>query len=88
MEASSCLRRATNATFAPRSIAWLGGTCFVLGAMGLLAPHTYPILTMAVGFGVTHIGFGVAVLIAERRESRTRAFCAQIERLAAASPTE
>ncbi len=74
--------------FAPRSIAWLGGTCFVLGAAGLLTPHTYPILTMAIGFGATHIGFGVAVLIAERRESRARAFWAQIERLAGSQSTE
>ncbi len=43
---------------------------------------------MAVGFGVTHIGFGVAVLIAERRESRTRAFWSKIERLAADNSTE
>ena len=74
--------------FAPRSIAWLGATCLGLGFVSLLAPHTYPILTMAVGFGVTHIGFGVAVLIAERRESRARAFWAQIERLAVSQPTE
>jgi len=74
--------------FAPRSIAWLGGTCFALGASALLAPHTYPILTMAIGFGVTHIGFGVAVLIAERRDSRTRAFWAQLERLGADSSRE
>jgi len=74
--------------FAPRSIAWLGGTCFTLGSIALLAPHTYPILTMAIGFGVTHIGFGVAVLVAERRESRTRAFWAQLERLGADSPGE
>ncbi|MGO9243673.1 MAG: hypothetical protein ACLPT4_09820 [Verrucomicrobiia bacterium] len=74
--------------FAPRSIAWLGGTCFVLGIIGVLSPHTYPILTMAIGFGATHIGFGVAVLIAERRESRTRAFWAQIERLAGSQSTE
>ncbi len=74
--------------FAPRSIARLGGTCFALGTLGLLASHTYPILTMAVGFGVTHIGFGVAVLIAERRESRTRAFWSKIERLAADNSTE
>ncbi len=74
--------------FAPRSIAWLGATCLGLGFISLLAPHTYPILTMAIGFGVTHIGFGVAVLIAERRESRARAFWAQIERLAVSQPTE
>jgi hypothetical protein len=74
--------------FAPRSIAWLGGTCFALGTMGLLTPHAHPILTMAIGFGVTHAGFGAAVLIAERRESRIRAFWVQIERLAVADPTE
>jgi hypothetical protein len=74
--------------FAPRSIAWLGGTCFALGILGLLVPHTYPILTMAIGFGITHIGFGAAVLIAERRESRTRAFWAQIDHLAGPRSTE
>jgi hypothetical protein len=72
--------------FAPRSIAWLGGTCSLLGAIGILAPHTHPILTMAIGFGATHIGFGAAVLVTERRESRTRAFWAQLERLGADSP--
>ena len=74
--------------FAPRSIAWLGGTCFVLGCIALLAPRTYPVLTMAVGFGVTHIGFGVAVLVAEHRETRHRAFWAQIDRLASLNPRE
>lgn len=74
--------------FAPRSIAWLGGACFLLGAFSLLAPHTYPILTMAIGFGATHIGFGVAVLIAEQRESHASAFWAKIERLAVDSSTE
>jgi hypothetical protein len=74
--------------FAPRSIAWLGATCFAIGVAALLAPHTYPILTMAIGFGASHLGFGVAVVIAERRESRARAFWAQIERLAIANPKE
>jgi hypothetical protein len=74
--------------FAPRSIAWLGATCFAVGIAALLAPHTYPILTMAIGFGVSHLGFGIAVVIAERRESRARAFWAQIERLAVANPKE
>lgn len=74
--------------FAPRSIAWLGATCLALGIGSLLAPHSHAILTMAVGFGVTHIGFGVGVLVAERREARARAFWTQIERLAATVPTE
>ncbi|HVM60323.1 MAG TPA: hypothetical protein VMV72_05585 [Verrucomicrobiae bacterium] len=74
--------------FAPRTIAWLGGTCFVLGSMALLAPRTHPVLTMAAGFGLTHIAFGIGVLVAERRETRNRAFWAQIERLAAINPRE
>jgi hypothetical protein len=45
-------------------------------------------MTMAVGFGATHIGFGVAVLVAERREAQSRAFWAQVERLATTSTTE
>ena len=74
--------------FAPRSIAWLGATCLVMGVISLLAPHSHEILTMGIGFGVTHIGFGVGVLVAERREARARAFWAQIDRLAAAGSTE
>lgn len=74
--------------FAPRSIAWLGGTCFLLGCIALLAPHTHPILTMAVGFGVTHAGFGVGVLVAERREACDRAFWADIDHLAATNPRD
>jgi hypothetical protein len=67
--------------FAPRSIAWLGITCLTLGIVSLLAPHSHALLTMAVGFGVTHIGFGAAVLVAERREERMSRFWAQIDRL-------
>jgi hypothetical protein len=74
--------------FAPRSIAWLGATCLVIGIISLLAPHGHEILTMGIGFGATHIGFGVGVLAAERREARARAFWAQIDRLAAADSME
>jgi len=69
--------------FAPRSIAWLGATCLALGVISLLAPHSHPILTMGIGFGATHIGFGVGVLVAERREARAQAFWRQVDRLAA-----
>lgn len=69
--------------FAPRSIAWLGITCLAFGIVSLLTPHSHALLTMAVGFGVTHIGFGVGVLVAERREARMHAFWAQIDRLSA-----
>ena len=74
--------------FAPRSIAWLGATCLVIGFISLLAPHTYPILTMAAGFGATHIGFGLSVLVAEWREARTRKFWKQVDRLANTSAAE
>ena len=74
--------------FAPRSIAWLGVTCLAIGIISLVAWPGHAILTMAVGFGVTHIGFGVGVLVAERREARARAFWRQVERLATLSATE
>jgi hypothetical protein len=74
--------------FAPRSIAWLGATCLAIGMISLVALPGHAILTMAVGFGATHIGFGVGVLVAERREARTRAFWRQVERLAALSAME
>jgi hypothetical protein len=74
--------------FAPRSIAWLGASCLAMGIIGLVALPGHAIMTMAVGFGATHIGFGVGVLIAERREARTRRFWRQVEHLAALSATE
>ena len=63
--------------FAPRSIARLGVTCFVIGAGSLLLPHTHPLRTMAVGFGLTHIAFGVAVIASERKEEREHALLMQ-----------
>jgi hypothetical protein len=74
--------------FAPQSIAWLGATCLVFGVISLLAPHSHPILTMGLGFGGTHIGFGVGVLAAEWHEARALAFWRQVERLAATDPIE
>lgn len=74
--------------FAPRSIAWLGATCLALGIISLVALPGHALMTMALGFGATHIGFGVSVLVAEKREARSRAFWKQIDRLAAASTME
>ena len=74
--------------FAPWSIAWLGATCLALGIIALVVPHSHAILTMGLGFGVTHIGFGAGVLAAEWREARSRAFWAQVERMASASSME
>ncbi len=74
--------------FAPRSIAWLGATCLAMGIISLVALPGHALMTMALGFGATHIGFGISVLVAERREARSRAFWRQIDRLAGASTME
>jgi hypothetical protein len=74
--------------FAPQSIAWLGATCLVLGISSLLAPHSHPIMTMGLGFGGTHIGFGVGVLAVEWREAREAIFWKQVDRLAATDSLE
>ena len=67
--------------FAPRSIAALGATCLALGIASLLVLPGWPLLTMAVGFGVTHVFFGFSVLVAERREEREQAFWAAVEQI-------
>jgi hypothetical protein len=58
--------------FAPVSIRWLGIACMTLGAAGLLAYPGHPVLTMAAGFGVTHLAHGICVLVVEWREERAR----------------
>lgn len=68
--------------FAPRSLAWLGAVCLGLGALSLLAGPARPIVTMAVGFGLTHLAFGVSVIAVERREARAQAFWKEINDLA------
>ncbi len=78
----------TTSFFAPRSIARLGAICLAIGIVSLVAPHSHAILTMGIGFGATHIGFGIGVLIAERREARARAFWAQVDHLATAHSME
>lgn len=63
--------------FAPRSIAVLGVACFFVGLVSLLLPHARPLTTMAVGFGATHIAFGVCVVASERKEEREHALLMQ-----------
>jgi len=64
--------------FAPRSILALGAGCFIIGVASLLGDWMHPLLTMAVGFGTTHVAFGAAVLAVERRERRERALWAEV----------
>ena len=72
----------TTSFFAPRSIGRLGAVCLALGAISLLLPHASPVSTMVVGFGLTHLAYGAAVLLAERRHEREQAFWSEIQRLA------
>jgi hypothetical protein len=65
--------------FAPKSIRALGATCLAAGIIGLLLVPARPVLTMAVGFGLTHVVFGGCVLIAEWREERERTFWKTLE---------
>jgi hypothetical protein len=58
--------------FAPHSIRWLGIVCLTLGAASLLVYPGHPVLTMAVGFGLTHVAHGICVLVGEWREERAR----------------
>lgn len=68
--------------FAPRSIARLGGTCLTLGVIAWVFLPAWPILTMAAGFGVTHLVFGISVWVAERREAVANRFWRDIGNLA------
>lgn len=68
---------AATSFFAPRSIAWLGAACFVTGAVSLLVPATWPLTTMAVGFGATHLVFGACVVVKEWRTAREHALLMQ-----------
>jgi hypothetical protein len=74
--------------FAPRSIAWLGATSLAVGFISLVLLPGHAILTMAIGFGVAHIVFGIGVLVAEKRAARTRKFWRQVEHLAALNAAE
>ena len=67
--------------FAPRSILALGAGCLTVGAGCLVADCGHPLLTMAAGFGVTHVAFGAGVLVAEWRERRARALWNAVEQI-------
>lgn len=59
--------------FAPRSILRLGLCCLAAGAISAVAAPGMPILTMSVGFGLTHLCFGTCVVASEWKERRERA---------------
>lgn len=66
--------------FAPRSILALGITCLVMGVGGLILLPDRPLLTMAIGFGLTHLTFGGCVLFHEWKEARELALFRSWER--------
>jgi hypothetical protein len=67
--------------FAPPSILALGASCLAMGAGCLVAGCGHPLLTMAAGFGVTHVAFGAGVLITEWRAQRERALWDAVEQM-------
>jgi hypothetical protein len=62
------------AAYAPPPIRWLGCTMFPLGALALWLGPDWATPMMGLVFGLGHIGLGVALLIAERRQARLRLY--------------
>jgi hypothetical protein len=60
--------------YAPSPIRWLGVAVLVLGALTLLLGPAWGTVMMGVVFGLGHIGLGIALLIAERRERALRLY--------------
>jgi hypothetical protein len=58
--------------YAPPPIRWLGAAFLAVGALTLALGPGWAIPMMGLGFGLGHIGLGVALLIAERREGGVR----------------
>jgi hypothetical protein len=60
--------------YAPSGIRWLGVATLVLGALTLALGTSAAIVMMGVAFGLGHVGLGIALLIAERRERAVRLY--------------
>ena len=60
--------------YAPRPIRWLGVAMLPLGALTLALGPGWGVLLMGLAFGLGHVGLGVVLLIAERRERRLRLY--------------
>lgn len=56
--------------FAPYSLRWLGLICLAAGGISLIIAPDHPVLTMFVGFGLTHVIYGAGVAIIEHRRER------------------
>jgi hypothetical protein len=60
------------AAYAPRPIRSLGVAALLLGGLTLWLGPTWSVLMMGLVFGLGHIGLGVVLLVAERREGAVR----------------
>ncbi len=58
--------------YAPSPIRWLGLAVLLLGCLTLWLGPAWAIVLMGAVFGLGHIGLGVALLVAERRETTIR----------------
>jgi hypothetical protein len=69
-----CYGQAALATsaYAPAPIRWLGIAVLLLACATLWLGQPWAVLMMGLVFGLGHIGLGVALLVAERRESAIR----------------
>jgi hypothetical protein len=57
------------AAYAPSPIRWLGITALVMGGLTLWLGPTWAVPMMGLVFGVGHIGLGLVLLLAERRQA-------------------
>ncbi len=60
--------------YAPPLIRWLGLAMLPLGALTLALGPAWAVAMMGLVFGLGHVGLGVVLLVAERRERRLRLY--------------
>jgi hypothetical protein len=70
----SCYGQGALATssYAPAPIRWIGGAALLMGGLALWLGPAWAIPMMGVGFGLSHLSLGVALLVAEKRQWHLR----------------
>jgi hypothetical protein len=61
--------------YAPAPVRWLGIGMLLLACVTLWLGQAWAVLMMGLVFGLGHLALGVALLVAERRESAIRLHC-------------
>jgi len=59
-------------SYAPAPIRWMGGAALVMGGLALWVGPAWAIPIMGVGFGLSHLSLGAALLVAEKRQRQLR----------------